>query len=151
MPQSLCKIYIHIVFHIKNTSPTIYHEHLSRLHPYIGEIINKTGCKSITVGGTENHVHALVILSRTENISHLVEEIKRNSSRWMKTLSNRYETFSWQRGYGAFSVSQSVVDKTIHYIQNQLEHHKSVDFKSEYLEFLKMYQIDFDDRYIFED
>ncbi len=85
MAQSLYKIYLHIIFHIKTNSPTVNIDHLPRLHQYIGQLVNTTGCHVVCVGGTENHVHALVLLSSTENVAHLVEEIKRNSSRWIKT------------------------------------------------------------------
>lgn len=151
MPQSLCKIYIHVIFHIKTTSPHIQNDDLNRLHSYIGKLINATGCKTIRVGGVDDHVHALLLLSRQETVSHLVEEIKRNSSRWIKTLSTRYATFAWQGGYAAFSVSQSVVDKTIAYISNQEEHHKKQSFRDEYLEFLDLYNVDYNEHYVFTD
>lgn len=99
----------------------------------------------------DDHVHALLLLSRQETVSHLVEEIKRNSSRWIKTLSTRYATFAWQGGYAAFSVSQSVVDKTIAYISNQEEHHKKQSFRDEYLEFLDLYNVDYNEHYVFTD
>ena len=120
MPQSLSKVYLHLVFHIKTISPQIRTNDLERVHAYIGQLINKTGCVNIWVGGIEDHVHALCLLSREETISHLVEEIKRNSSRWIKTVDEQYyKNFAWQGGYGCFSVSQSVVDKTLNYIKNQ--------------------------------
>ena len=139
MAQSLCKIYLHIVFHIKTTSPTIVDENLERVHSYIGQLVNKTGCQVIRVGGTSDHVHIVCLLSRNETVSHLVEEVKRNSSRWIKTLDIQYKNFSWQGGYAAFSVSQSVVDKTVAYVNNQREHHKKVSFRDEYIQFLKIH------------
>jgi len=151
MPQSLCKIYIHLIFHIKSTSPRIADEHLERVHRYIGQIVNTTGSKTLRVGGIGDHVHIVCILSKNESVAHLVEEVKRNSSRWMKTLSPIYEKFSWQGGYAAFSVSQSVVDKTIEYVGTQKEHHKKATFREEYLELLQLYQVDYDDRYVFSD
>lgn len=87
MAQSLCKVYLHIVFHIKTTSPTVATEHLERLHQYIGGLVNIAGCQVLCVGGTENHIHALTMFSRTGTIAYVVEEMKRNSSRWIKTLS----------------------------------------------------------------
>ena len=151
MPQSLCKIYLHIVFHIKTTSPAIKDEHISRLHEYIGKLVNTTGCHVICVGGTENHIHALVLLTSTVTVAHLVEEMKRNSSRWMKTLAPFYDKFEWQGGYAAFSVSQSVMEKTVNYIHCQKEHHKKVTFRDEYLPFLKLYNIDYNERYVLSD
>ena len=151
MPQSLSKIYLHIVFHIKTTSPQIDEAHLERVHSYIGQLVNSTGCSVIRVGGIGDHVHVLCLLSRNETVSHLVEEIKRNSSRWIKTLGQEYEGFAWQGGYAVFSVSESVINKTIEYIVNQKEHHKKLSFKEEYIQFLKLYNIEYDERYVFED
>lgn len=151
MAQSLCKIYLHIIFHVKTTSPQIADEHLDRLHSYIGQLVNTTGCQVIRVGGIGDHVHILCMLSRNENVAHLVEEVKRNSSRWIKTIDARYEKFAWQGGYAVFSVSQSVVDKTIEYDGNQREHHKKQSFRDEYLAFLKSYNVDYDERYVFSD
>ena len=151
MAQSLCKIYLHIVFHIKTTSPQIDEEHIERVHSYIGQLVNATGCQAIRVGGTSDHAHVVCLLSRSETVSHLVEGVKRNSSRWIKTLSPRYEQFAWQGGYAAFSVSQSVVEKTIEYVNNQQEHHKRVSFNDVYIQFLKLYNIDYDGKYVFTD
>ena len=151
MSQSLCKIYLHVIFHVKTTSPTIENYHLGRLHAYIGELVNTTNCHVLCVGGTSDHVHALVMFSKTETVSHLIEEMKRNSSRWIKTISPRYSDFTWQAGYGAFSVSQSQVDMVIRYINNQAEHHKKQSFKDEYLAFLRLYKIEYDERYVLSD
>ena len=85
------------------------------------------------------------------DLAHVVEEIKRNSSRWIKTTDNHYRQFAWQGGYAAFSVSQSQVERTLLYIDNQAEHHKKMSFKEEYLWFLQNYHIDFDERHIFTD
>ena len=152
MPQSLSKVYLHLVFHIKTTSPQIQTNDLVRMHAYIGQLINKTGCVNIWVGGIEDHVHALCLLSREETISHLVEEIKRNSSRWIKTVDEQYyKDFAWQGGYGCFSVSQSVVDKTLNYIKNQSQHHQKQSFDDEYKSFLTLYEVDYDEEYLFKD
>ena len=151
MSQSLYKIYLHVIFHVKSTSPTIDDGDLGRLHAYIGKVVNTTGCHVLCVGGTSNHIHALVMFSKTETVAHLIEEMKRNSSRWLKTISPKYNDFSWQGGYGAFSVSQSQVDTVINYINNQAEHHKRQSFKDEYLEFLRLYKIEYDERYVLSD
>ena len=151
MSQTLYKIYLHVIFHVKSTSPTIEDGDLGRLHAYIGKVVNTTGCHVLCVGGTSNHIHALVMFSKTETVAHLIEEMKRNSSRWIKTISPKYNTFAWQGGYGAFSVSQSQVDTVINYINNQAEHHKRQSFKDEYLEFLRLYKIEYDERYVLSD
>ena len=149
MAQSLSKIYIHLVFHIKTFCSPIAPSDINRLHCYIGQLVNATGCKVVCVGGTDDHVHILFLLSKTESIAHVVEEVKRNSSRWLKKLDMYYEKFEWQGGYGAFLVSKSVVNKTIEYINNQKEHHRKRTFREEYLEFLKLYGVEYDERYLF--
>lgn len=151
MSQSLCKIYLHIIFHVKTNSPLIEQEHIEQMHKYIGKLVNTTGCQVLRVGGTENHVHALVMLSNTETVSHIVEEMKRNSSRWIKTLSPKYVKFEWQGGYAAFSVSQSQVDTVLEYIGNQIEHHKRQSFEDEYLSLLRLHKIEYDERYVLSD
>lgn len=151
MAQSLCKLYVHIVFHIKTTSPTIKTEHLERLHEYIGQLVNTTGCKVIRVGGINDHVHAVCLLSKDVTVSHLIEELKRNSSRWIKTLDSRYANFAWQGGYAAFSISQSVVEKTIEYVSKQEEHHRQMSFNDEYIHFLELYKINYNEKYVFTD
>ena len=151
MSQSLCKIYLHIVFHIKTTSPPIQEEHLERVHSYIGQLVNTTGCQTMLVGGVSDHIHMLCQLSKNETVAHLVEEVKRNSSRWIKTIDDRYSHFAWQGGYAAFSVSESVLPKTMEYIRNQKAHHAKSTFQEEYLNFLKLYKIDYDERYVLSD
>lgn len=151
MPQSLSKIYLHIIFHTKTTSPTIADEDLERVHAYIAELINSTGCINIWTDGVGDHVHSLCILSRQESVAHLLEEVKRNSSRWIKSIDARYKLFEWQGGYAAFSVSQSVVDSTLQYIKHQKEHHVHHTFETEYVQFLKLYNVEYDEQYIFTD
>ena len=105
----------------------------------------------IQVGGTRDHVHILFVLSKNESLSHVLEEVKRNSSRWIKNIGEQYDNFEWQGGYGAFSVSQSVVDKTLQYIKNQQAHHSKRSFNDEYIDFLKMYGIKYDEQHVFTD
>ena len=151
MAQSLCRIYIHLIFHIKTTSPLIRKEDLDRVHSYIGKLANVTGCREICAGGVGDHIHILFLLSREKGISQIVEEIKRNSSRWIKTIDSYYHNSAWQGGYAAFSVSQSVAEKTIQYISHQQEHHIKQSFADEYKAFLKLYNVQYDERYIFTD
>ena len=151
MSQSLSKIYLHIIFHTKTTSPTIREVDLQRMHAYIGQLVNDTGCINIWVDGVDDHVHILCLLGREVTIAHLVEEVKRNSSRWIKSIDPVYRNFAWQGGYAAFSVSQSVVDKTLAYVKSQQEHHKKQSFEDEYIAFLKLYGIEYDERYVFSD
>lgn len=151
MGRSLCKIYLHIVFHINTTSPQILEEDLESLHRYIGKMVNLAGCQTLKVGGIKDHVHVVCTLGKQANVAHLVEEMKRNSSRWIKTLSPHYQQFSWQSGYAAFSVSQSALNRTIEYVCQQKEHHTKRTFQDEYLAFLKLYNVEFDERYVLSD
>ena len=151
MPQSLSKVYLHIVFHKKTTCPSIRPSDFERVHAYIGQLVNKTGCVNVWVDGVEDHVHVLCLLSREETISHLVEELKRNSSRWIKTLDDCYKDFAWQGGYGVFSVSQSMAEKTLEYIKNQKIHHEKQTFEDEYIGFLNLYNIEYNEQYLFRD
>ena len=106
---------------------------------------------ALCVGGVEDHVHVVCTLSRDGMVSHLVEEMKRNSSRWIKTLDAHYTQFSWQGGYAAYSVSQSVLDMTTKYVASQREHHKKLSFRDEYIQFLKLYKVEYDEKYVFSD
>ena len=151
MAQSLSKLYVHLVFHIKSTSPGLREADLNRVHAYIGQLVNSTGCTDIRVGGVSDHVHIFFLLSKDVCLSQVVEEVKRNSSRWMKTIDSYYRSFAWQNGYGAFSVSQSLVDKTLEYIGRQAEHHKKMSFTEEYRKFLQLYYVQYDEAYVFRD
>ena len=151
MAQSLSRICLHIIFHTNTNSPLLQTEHLERVHQYIGGLINQNNCQVLCVGGTENHVHALLVFSRTETVAHVVEEIKRNSSRWIKTLSSAYNKFAWQGGYAAFSVSQSQIKVVEDYIKGQQQHHKKQSFRDEYLQFLHLHKIDYEERYVLSD
>ncbi|MEN8117353.1 MAG: transposase [Bacteroidota bacterium] len=148
MSQSLSKIFIHIVFHIKSNSCKIRAEEKQELYAYIGSIIKDNNSIPILINGVEDHVHVLCVMSKNIALSKLVEEIKRHSSRWIKHKDSYYSTFAWQGGYGGFSVSPSLHDTTKRYIENQEQHHKKVSFKEEYLMFLKEYGIDYDEKYL---
>ena len=151
MGQSLSKIYMHIIFHTKNNKVFIRREDKTELYAYMGAIIKDNGSIPIIINGVENHVHILCIMSKNISLSKLVEEIKRHSSRWIKTKHNHYSDFGWQNGYSGFSVSQSVHDKTKTYIMNQELHHKKVDFREELIAFFKEYGVEYDERYLWTD
>ena len=151
MSQSLCMFYVHLIYHIKTTSPIIRNEDLFRVFTYIVTLINSTGCHAIKVGGIGDHVHILFQLSKDKTIVSIVKDIKANSSRWLRELDPYYKSFAWQTGYGAFSVSQSLVEKTSNYIEHQKEHHSRKSFKEEYLAFLNLYEVQYDERYLFTD
>ena len=151
MSQSLSKLYIHLIFHIKNNSVTIRNEDKKELFAYMGAIIKDNDSIPILINGTNDHIHILCVMSKNIALAKLIEEIKRHSSRWIKTVDQHYKQFAWQGGYAGFSVSQSLHDKTRHYIEIQEEHHKKMTFKEELFAFLKEYGIDYNEQYLWTD
>lgn len=150
MPQSLVKNYIHIVFSTKNRQPFIDKSIKDELHAYLGGACKELGCPVLAVGGVEDHVHILCLLSKNIALSELVGKVKANSSKWIKTKGEQYANFYWQNGYGGFSVNPTETEVVIKYIQNQEEHHKKRTFKEEYRLFLKKYQVEYDERYVWD-
>jgi len=151
MAQSLSKLYIHIIFHIKNTSTPIRKEDKECLFAYIGSIIKDNGSSPILINGTCDHLHILCVMSKNIALSKLTEEIKRHSSRWIKTRGKHYNHFGWQGGYAGFSVSNSLLDKTILYIKNQEKHHIKMNFKDELTTILQKNEVDFNEKYLWTD
>ena len=124
---------------------------LGRIHAYMGGIINNLDGIPIIVGGIEDHVHILTSLPKTMALTDFVRVIKADSSKWIKQLDGHYSKFSWQEGYGAFSISPTLIEKTTNYIRNQAEHHKKRTFRDEYKMFLEAYGIQYDERFAFEE
>jgi len=151
MAQSLSKLFVHLIFHIKNGSVEIDKTVSNELYAYMGATIKDNESIPILINGTSNHVHILCVMSKNIALSKLVEEVKRHSSRWIKTKGEQYKQFAWQGGYGAFSVSSSLHDKTKRYIENQEIHHKKMTFENEYILFMKKYGINYDERYLWTD
>ena len=150
MGQSLVKNYIHIVFSTKHRKPLIFQPVEAELHSYLGGICNNLGCQVIRIGGYTDHIHILCMLSKKITLVKLLEELKSHSSRWIKTKGGVYTNFYWQDGYGAFSVNPSEVEVVKHYIANQKEHHSKKTFQDEYKAFLKKYDVEFDERYVWD-
>ena len=150
MPQSLSKLYVHLVFSTKGRTDTIPKTHLEEIHAYVAEILNNHHCPAIQVGGTANHIHILFILSKTMSISEAVRTVKANSSKWINQNNSPLHPFAWQDGYGAFSVSQSHVEAVQNYIIGQEEHHKGIDFKDEFRRLCKKYNVEIDERYAWD-
>jgi len=150
MGQSLVKNYVHLVFSTKHRQPLIQHPIETELHSYLGGTCNHLDCQSIKVGGYVDHIHILCLLSKKIALMKLMEEIKSHSSKWIKTKGAAYQNFYWQDGYGAFSVNPSEVETVIAYIANQHEHHKKKTFQEEYRMFLKKYNVDYDERYVWD-
>jgi putative transposase len=151
MPQSLTKLYVHIIFSTKNRSPLLEDENIrNQMYAYLASILREFNCPALVIGGTVDHIHILCTLSKTTTLTDVIREIKRNSSKWIKTKGTQYNDFYWQSGYGAFSVSYSNIPHARDYIINQQEHHKQTTFQDELRSFLKKHGIEFDERYIWD-
>lgn len=148
MGQSLVRNYIHIVFSTKYREHLIDQEIEKELHSYLGGICNKLDCQVIIVGGYTNHIHILCMLSKKIALMKLIEDIKSNSSKWIKSKGEKYANFYWQDGYGAFSVNPAEIDVVIKYIENQKVHHSKKTFQKEYEAFLQKYNVEYDERYV---
>ena len=151
MAQSLSKIYVHLVFHTKYSSVTILEKDLPKLFAYIDGIIVNNKAMVILIGGIHNHLHILCTLPRTISTASFVEDIKKCSSKWIKTLDPYYSNFAWQGGYGIFSVSESQVSKVKNYILNQKQHHKVRTFEDEYVSLLDIHKIEYNKDYFLKD
>ena len=150
MSQSLADILVHFVFSTKNREPLIDPNIEVQLYPFLVSICSTHKCYAHKIGGTADHLHFCVSLHRTATISSLVEDLKKNSSRWLKTKGQQFQEFSWQRGYGAFSVSASHKDAVLGYIENQKEHHKKISFQDEYRMILRKYNVAFNENYVWD-
>jgi REP element-mobilizing transposase RayT len=150
MGQSLVQNYIHIIFSTKHKDALIHPPVEEELHGYLGGICNNLECHVIKVGGFTDHIHILCMLSKKIALMKLLEELKANSSKWIKTKGAVYSKFYWQDGYGAFSVNPTEIDTVIEYISNQHEHHKKKTFQDEYRAFLKKYKVEYDERYVWD-
>jgi REP element-mobilizing transposase RayT len=150
MSQSLSKVILHAVFSTKYRAKQILPEYEDDLHAYIAGACRTYRSNAYRVGGTSDHIHIACSLPRTISVSKLLEEVKTSSSKWMKTKCPRCAGFAWQNGYGAFSVSQSQLGSLIRYIDNQKEHHRVTTYKEELIGFLDKYEIEYDERYLWD-
>ena len=149
MAQSLARLWTHLIFSTKDRYPLLNDRTVRvQMHAYLATVLRSHDCPAIVVGGCADHVHALFVLSRNHAIAEIVKEVKRTSSAWIKTIERRYSKFRWQAGYGAFSVSQSHLANVQRYIIGQEEHHRRKTFQDEFRAFLKSYEIEYDERYV---
>jgi putative transposase len=150
MPQSVSKVILHVIFSTKNREPCLDFDVRSRVHAYLATVCRDLGADFVRVGGVVDHVHIVTSLPRSISQAELIENIKKVSSKWIKTLDARYRGFFWQRGYGAFSVSPSQLEGVLRYIETQQEHHRTRTFQEEHRELLRRHGVDFDERYIWD-
>ena len=150
MANTYTKIYLHIVFSVKGRQSLIHKNWKEDLHKYICGIVNGKAQKVYAIGGVADHIHILVSIKPNIALSDLVRDIKANSSKWIDEKGFTNEKFQWQEGFGAFSYAQSQLDTIIAYINNQEQHHHKKTFKDEYLEFLQKFNVEYEDKYLFE-
>ncbi|MDR3624562.1 MAG: IS200/IS605 family transposase [Chlamydiales bacterium] len=150
MAQSLSNVLLHVIFSTKNRRTFIDEAIESELYAYIASIFTSSGSYVHKIGGVSDHIHIFCTLPRTLSISALLENAKKNSSKWIKTKGKNYDEFSWQKGFGVFSVSESLHNAVVTYIENQKEHHKKQTFQDEYRAFLRLNNIPFNEQYIWD-
>ncbi len=150
MPQSLAALYCHIIFSTKHREPLISREQQPRLYACIGGGLRDEGNTLLAAGAMPDHVHLLASLSRQTSVAEVVRLVNANSSGWVHQTFSELRGFSWQNGYGAFSVSASSLPGVKRYLAGQEEHHRRRTFQEEFVEFLKRHEIEYDERYLWE-
>jgi putative transposase len=150
MPQSFFEIYAHIVFSTKNREQWLDKAIRSRVHAYLATVIRNEGCPYVHIGGVEDHVHLLVGLGKQNVLVDLVGKVKQESSKFVKTLGERYSEFYWQSGYGAFSVGTGHREEVVSYLDRQTEHHQRNTFQEELRFFLERAGVAYDERYMWD-
>ena len=151
MPSTHHGILVHVVFSTKQRFKLLHNDWRDDLFAYIGGTATEHKSTLLRSGGIEDHVHLLLKIHPSFAIADTIKLIKGNSSRWINENGKIKSRFEWQRGYGAFSVSESMSETVKHYIENQEEHHRQTSFEDEYVAFLKKHSIDYDPRYVFDD
>ena len=148
MSDSYTNLLYHIVFSTKERRPLITPEYEVRLYDYIGAMVRKVGGISLELNGTSDHIHLLAKLRPDCALSNVLRDLKANATGWMHDVFPSLRNFSWQRGYGAFTVSQSNVAAVRHYIARQKEHHRNISFRDEFIQFLQENEIAYDERFM---
>jgi putative transposase len=150
MPRTFTNLLTHCIFSTKHREPLIIPAMQAELHAYLGGTVKAAGGTALAVNSVADHVHMLVALPANVALSEALRLVKANSSKWVHGKWPRQASFAWQLGFGGFSVSRSNVDQVLKYIDNQKEHHRSVTFQEEFLDFLRKHDVEFDERYIWE-
>ncbi len=150
MPQSLAKILVHLVFSTKNREAILTESVREPLCAYASAVLRDLDSNVVAINAWRDHVHILFAPSKNHPLAQVVMEVKRATSRWIKSQGKEFAGFHWQSGYGAFSIGQSGVDEVKMYIANQAKHHRVKSYREEFRSFLKRYQIEFDERYLWD-
>ena len=150
MPQSLARLHVHLIFSTKYRSNILHDQVRKPLHAYMATVLDNLGCPSLILNSVQDHIHLLFELSRTVPLSKAVEDVKKSSSKWIKSQGVEFSNFAWQSGYGAFAVSESNLQSVRDYIASQSEHHRNQTFQEEYLTFLRRHNVAFDEKYVWD-
>jgi REP element-mobilizing transposase RayT len=149
--QSLTRIYVHIIYSTKDRERFLIDKPFrQRVHAYLAGTCTNLDCPALIVGGVEDHVHILCRLGKTIDVSTLVRELKRESSKWIKEEKTSLADFYWQSGYGGFSISPSHIESVTKYIADQEAHHVQVSFQDEFRRICQKYGVEIDERYVWD-
>ncbi|SDZ06973.1 IS200/IS605 family transposase [Rhodonellum ikkaensis] len=151
MANTYHQLLIQTVFAVKYRDAQISNDIRRIMFPVMGNLFKENGCRIIIINGVEDHVHCLFGIKPDISISNVIQNVKAKSSKWVNENSLCKTRFEWQKGFGAFSYSNSQMEVVYRYIQNQENHHRKTTFREEYIKMLKKYNVDFDDKYLFED
>lgn len=150
MAQTLVSLLVHLIFSTKHRQDFITPEIEPPLFAYLGGIARKHQSRLLSAGGTANHIHLLVSQSKNIALSDLLEELKKSSSKWLKTQDESLSDFHWQDGYGAFSIGASQISAVKTYLAKQKQHHQRRTFKEEFVELLEKYDIAYNEKYLWD-
>lgn len=150
MAHTFYQNYYHLIWSTKNRQPMILPEYKNRIFEYLGGSLKTLGCTSLQVGGVSDHIHILAAIPPKYAVSEIIRDIKVCSSKWINSSLPNVKEFSWQEGYGSFSVSSSQKEAVTSYILDQEKHHKTRTFKDEFVEFLNLHEIEFDEKYLWK-
>jgi putative transposase len=151
MPNAYTQLYVHLVFGVKFRRAILHKRWKSNLFGLMGKIIHDEGCQVVRINGVEDHVHCLIRMKPDVSLSKLVQMVKGKSSKWINDHDLCVGKFSWQSGYGAFTCGRLDVPRVVRYIENQEAYHRKTTFQEEYVKLLQQMQIEFDQRFIFQD
>ncbi len=148
--STFSQIYIQVVFAVKNREALIANSWEEKLYQYITGIVQNKGQKMLAINGMPDHIHFFIGMKPSCCLSDLVREVKKASNEMIKENKLSKFKFNWQEGYGAFSYSHSHIDNVVKYVMNQKTHHRKISFKEEYVGFLKKFEIEYDEKYLFD-
>ena len=149
-PGTFTQLYVQLVFAVKSREAPLHDKIRNRVFEYMSGIISEMKHKSIIVNGVSNHVHILIGLNPSKSVSDTVHDIKRSSTLFINKEKLYFDKFAWQEGYGGFTYSRSQLDDVYKYILKQEQHHKKISFKEEYIQFLKRFEIEYDEKFLFD-